>query len=79
MSTYFYNKKSVIKMINRTLFLLAGLLVSGITFAGHHNKADTLVPITSTGQVIVVCAAPGANLEAGLAKIKDLIAYKAEY
>ena len=65
-------------MINRHLALLAGLIVSSISFAEHHKEPQTLSPAASEGQVIVVYEVPCSNMEAGLATLKALIAYEAE-
>ena len=65
-------------MINRHLALLAGLIVSSISFAEHHKEPQTLSPVASEGQVIVVYEVPCSNMEAGLATLKALIAYEAE-
>ena len=65
-------------MINRHLALLAGLIVSSISFAEHHKEPQTLSPVASEGQVIVVYEVPCSNMEAGLATLKTLIAYEAE-
>ena len=65
-------------MINRHLALLAGLMISSISFADHHKELRTLSPIASEGQVIVVYEVPCSNMVAGLTTLKTLIAYEAE-
>jgi hypothetical protein len=65
-------------MINRHLALLAGLMISSISFADHHKELHTLSPIASEGQVIVVYEVPCSNMVAGLTTLKTLIAYEAE-
>ena len=65
-------------MINRHLALLTGLMVSSISFAAHHKEPQTLSPVASEGQVIVMYEVPCSNMDAGLAALKTLIAYEAE-
>ena len=65
-------------MINRHLALLTGLMVSSISFADHHKEPQTLSPVASEGQVIVMYEVPCSNMDAGLATLEALIAYEAE-
>jgi hypothetical protein len=63
-------------MINRFLVLLTGLMVSSMALSGHHKESEKLAPVASAGQVVVVYEVPCKNVVAGLASIKDLIAYE---
>ena len=65
-------------MINRHLALLAGLMFSSMSFADHHKEPQTLSPVASEGQVIVMYEVPCSNMDAGLATLEALIAYEAE-
>ena len=64
-------------MINKFLIFLAGLLVSSLTIAGHHEESKTIAPVASAGQVVVVYEVPCENVATGLSALKDLIAYEA--
>ena len=65
-------------MIIRHLALLAGLMVSSISFADHHKEPQALSPVASEGQVIVMYELSCSNMDAGLATLKALIAYEVE-
>ena len=61
----------------QTFALLTGLLVSGQSFAGHHDASETMVPIANAGQIVVVFEGPCTDSAQGLAILNELIAYEA--
>ena len=63
-------------MTYRIIGLLTGLLAASQTLAGHHEASEAIKPIVSAGQVVVVYEVPCSNAAAGLAILKDLVAYE---
>lgn len=64
-------------MTYRLISLLTGLLAAGQAVAGHHEASESMKPMASSGQVVVVYEVPCVNPDQGIASLKEVIQYEA--
>ena len=65
----------MVKLKNIAL-LTAAITFSGATTASHHGEGNAIMPAANPGQLVLVYHWPCADLDAGIDKLKSMIAYE---
>ncbi len=62
--------------IKKAALLIAAITIPNMGAADHHEKGNTMMPAASSGQLVLVYHWPCADMNAGMAKLKSMIAYE---
>ncbi|MGB1190657.1 MAG: hypothetical protein ACPHAN_12685 [Pseudomonadales bacterium] len=65
-------------MLRKIGTFIFAMILPGLVSAGHHEEGEALRPAAKSGQVIVAYSVPCVDPAAGVAILKELIAYESD-